>query len=274
MNKSFNIVLVLISLMALLIVNIQPVKGLSLGPVFIIADGSVAGTNNIRRNGAIYILTGNISGSIWVQRSNIVIDGAGYFVQGNGTGTGIDLSNGSGGDPSRDRINNVTIRNIRIVGFQTDIHSYNSNNNTFTGIHALSGFVLSGSLSNTIKYNTIENWGISIHYCPSSSVITENNFIKCGVIVWLSAEPKLDRNYWSNYSAKYPNAKEVGNTGIWDTPYDYGESLGPFYDNHPLMNPVAIPLDQIPEFPSLIILPLLMITILFAAAVYRKKTPV
>ena len=55
----------------------------------------------------------------------------------------------------------------------------------------------------------------------------------------------MDRNYWSDYLTKYPNAKEIGNSGIWDTPYNYGGSLGDFTDNHPLIEPVSV----IPEFP-------------------------
>jgi LPXTG-motif cell wall-anchored protein len=36
---------------------------------------------------------------------------------------------------------------------------------------------------------------------------------------------------------RYPNATEIGNTGIWDTPYEGHEF---FTDNHPLVEPVAV----------------------------------
>jgi hypothetical protein len=57
-----------------------------LGSVTINADGSVTGTNNIHRDGDIYTLTGNISGGIQIQKSNIILDGAGYAVEGAGEG--------------------------------------------------------------------------------------------------------------------------------------------------------------------------------------------
>ena len=72
----------------------------SVGNVIINADGSVTDTNNIQQIGSTYILTANISGTIQVQKSNVVLDGAGYAVEGNGEGRGLDLSNGRGEDPS------------------------------------------------------------------------------------------------------------------------------------------------------------------------------
>ena len=56
---------------------------------FINPDGSVTGTNNIQRNGNVYTLTGNISGGISVQKSYLVIDGAGYTIDGNGQDIGV-----------------------------------------------------------------------------------------------------------------------------------------------------------------------------------------
>ena len=54
-------------------------------------DGSVTGTNNIQRKGDVYTLTGNISVGIQVQKSSIILDGAGYTITGNGIGTGVDF---------------------------------------------------------------------------------------------------------------------------------------------------------------------------------------
>jgi parallel beta-helix repeat protein len=41
-------------------------------------------------------------------------------------------------------------------------------------------------------------------------------------------------NYWSDYASRYPNASEVGNTGVGDTPYFINENN---MDRHPLMVP-------------------------------------
>ena len=62
-------------------------------------------------------------------------------------------------------------------------------------------------------------------------VITENNFFNSGILVDLADAPIVDKNYWSAYTAKYPNAKEGGSSGIWDTPY-----FNATIDYHPLVN--------------------------------------
>jgi len=54
-------------------------------------DGIVTGTDKIQRSGNIYTFTGDIVGSIVIFRSGIVVDGAGYTLQGNGDRTGIWL---------------------------------------------------------------------------------------------------------------------------------------------------------------------------------------
>jgi parallel beta-helix repeat protein len=258
--------------MAFCLFAFQPVKSQFLGSVYISDDGSVVGTNTIQRNGDVYTLTANISGGIQVQKSNIVIDGAGYAAKGNGEyGRGIDLSNGVGQDPSRTEINNVTVKNLKIIHCYYAISSENTHNNTFIGNYIEdcdTGFWITGSSNNTLRYNTVKDCvtGISINYA-GMNVITENNIINNSLLVWLSTEPMVDRNYWNDYLTKYPNAKEIGNSGIWNTPYDYGGSLGNFTDNHPLIEPVPV----IPEFPLFLIMPLFMVTMLLIAIVYKRR---
>jgi hypothetical protein len=52
---------------------VQPVKSQFLGSVYIAADGSIVGTNSIQQVGSTYTLTANISGTIQVQKNNIII---------------------------------------------------------------------------------------------------------------------------------------------------------------------------------------------------------
>jgi parallel beta-helix repeat protein len=178
--------------------------------VYIRADGSIEGTDKIQRSGDIYTLTGDISGWIVVQKSYILLDGAGYSVQGNGTGVGIDLSNNRGSDPSRPKISNVTVKNVQIVNFDCGIEHVNTSNNTIIGNYiadCFTGINVRGSPNNVlIKNNTSANNvnGISIAYSGGNQIITENNMINDVVssnnviIVWLSDQPKIDRNYWSD----------------------------------------------------------------------------
>ncbi len=72
-------------------------------------------------------------------------------------------------------------------------------------------------------------------------VITENNFFNSGTLVDLADAPFVDRNYWSNYTAAYPNATEVDSSGIWDTPYvdEVTWATNRSIDYHPLVNPIT-----------------------------------
>ncbi len=242
----------------------QPIKSQFLGTVYISHDGSVTGTDKIQLNGNIYTLTGNISGGIHVQTSYVIIDGAGYTVDGGGEGIGIDLSNGRGQDPSRTQINNVTIKNLKIINFIHGIGNENTCNNTFIGNYVSdcdTGFWITGSSNNTLVHNTVKDCvtGISINYCGHGNLILENNIINVRISVWLSPEPTVDRNYWSLYLTRYPHAKEIDSSGIGDIPYNYGGSLGNYTDNHPLMEPILSSQANIPEFPSQIILILFIV---------------
>ena len=71
--------------------NIQEVRAMG-GTIYIMADGSISpSTAPIHLEGALYTLLGNISDTIVVERSNIVIDGNGYTLEGNGAEDGFLL---------------------------------------------------------------------------------------------------------------------------------------------------------------------------------------
>jgi parallel beta-helix repeat protein len=223
---------------------IIPIKAETHEAIYIRADGSVEGTDKIQRNGTVYTLTSNISGSIQVQKSHVVVDGGGYTVEGSGGGRGIDLSNWSGQNPLR--ITNVTVKNTRIINFDHGVDGANSYNNTFMGNYLANcsvGIWLLGSengfANNTITLNTFENNTGAIHmdYSGKNNVVTQNNLINngIGISVFLSQQPIVDRNYWSDYLARYPNAEEIDDSGVWDTPYDREA----FTDNHPLVKPIS-----------------------------------
>ncbi|XHH08474.1 MAG: right-handed parallel beta-helix repeat-containing protein [Candidatus Bathyarchaeia archaeon] len=255
-------------------INVQTVSAQNDSTVFIKPDGSVKGTNQILKQADTYTLTGNLSGSIQIQRSNIILDGGGYTIEGNGSGSAFDLSNGSGADPSRARINNVTITNFCITNFAAGISCTNSKNNVFDNNYITgcdSGIFVIGSENNLITSNTFENNAnaISIDYCKgTASVITKNNLINNDIIVWLSTAPVIERNYYSNYTAKYPEAKEINATGIWDTPYETGWAV----DTQPLVH--IIEANPIPEIPSWSVFPLILFTVLLTAFLKHKKRKV
>ncbi|WGM88813.1 MAG: right-handed parallel beta-helix repeat-containing protein [Candidatus Bathyarchaeum tardum] len=272
-TKATLLVLLIFCVLLLSIPNIGLVK--AEGTIYIRSDGAVEGTDKIQRNGEIYVLTGNISAGIQVQKSNIVLDGAGYTVQGNGVENqrGIDLSNDRGSDLSRPKISNVTVKDMRIVNFSCGVAHVNTANNTIIANYIADCFIginVMGSPNDfLIKNNTFVNNvnPISIAYSGGVQVITENSFIDGNfIIVWLSPEPDVDRNYWSDY-----NGSDENNDGIGDTPYvittspeDYGDA-----DNYLLMEPVDDTL--IAEFPFWTPLLIFLVAFLVVAIIYRQK---
>jgi len=133
-----------------LAVNIQPVK--ASGTIYIRADGSVEGTDKISTvDNITYTFTDNIYDSIVVERDNIVADGAGYTLQGTGSGYGINLSGRS----------NVTLRNMEINAFNIGVYLNSSSDyNTISGNYITNnmyGVFLFYSSDNTVSGNNITN---------------------------------------------------------------------------------------------------------------------
>ena len=247
---------VLILLAGLFIVYPSNVKAQS-SNIYINADGEVVGTNNIQRNGDLYVLTSNISGGIAIQKGNIVLDGAGYTIQGHG-GTGIDLTGNLTEYPSLYEVRNVTVENLRIMNFNYSINAHGSSGNTFF-------YDYIGSTTNDSKSEIILYWnsgGNNITHCTitgtiwielsSGNTITENNLLG-GMFLQLCGNETVNRNFWGDYLTRYPNATEIDSSGIGNTPYmfdTYREVTGTLQDNHPLLKPISIPNFGVPTLSS------------------------
>ncbi|MDR2204283.1 MAG: right-handed parallel beta-helix repeat-containing protein [Nitrososphaerota archaeon] len=118
MNKAEVTLLILLLLSMVFVEALEPVNAQSPGVIRIKADGSVTGTNKILRNESVYTVVGDLFASvaqgdafIFVERSDIVLDGADFSVQGSGFGSAIHLL----------RSQNVTVKNFVIRGFSRGI---------------------------------------------------------------------------------------------------------------------------------------------------------
>jgi len=159
--------------------------------------------------------------------------------------------------------NNITDNNFGIFLRDSSNNSIISNNITDNQL----GFSLYHSTDNAISDNNIINNTSGIRLVSSSSNrIYNNNFIKNTVQVETSNSVNhWDRgypdggNYWSDYQERYPNASELNNSDIWNTPYVIDENN---QDNYPI----------IPEFPSFLILQLFMLATLLASLVFRSQS--
>jgi parallel beta-helix repeat protein len=130
--------------------------------VYINSDGSItpssapiSSVDNVN-----YTFTGNMSYPAYygvvVERSNIVIDGNGYTVQGNSSSTPYSL-NYSGNGLSLTGISNVTIENANIENFHNGIYLSDSNNNIIRDDNATAneeGIYLDSSSNNIVSGNT------------------------------------------------------------------------------------------------------------------------
>jgi parallel beta-helix repeat protein len=159
--------------------SIQPVK--ASGTIYIRAEGNIdpPAAPILSLDNVTYTFLGNIGDSIIVERDNIVVDGAGYTLQGSGVASAIILSGRT----------NVTIENIEIKTFHEGIFLQNSSdnnlsNNTITDSENGFGILLVGSSNNSISRNSVRlstyaipeptSIGISILLSSNYSIITEN----------------------------------------------------------------------------------------------------
>ena len=208
----------------------------------ITSGGRVVGTDWIERRGDVYTFTGDVFGIIVVEKDGITIDGAGYAIRGNWSG--VDLNRYSNG-PSQPGCGGVVVKNVRFYDSGHIFASSNNNsfiNNTFEGGGLDIRYGSSPDyIGNVIKHNVFINCDSAIFIdWTMLSVVTENNFINCKIAIAIYGWVEFDRNYWSNYETSYFGAKEIGDTGVWDTPYNYDDSVWcPFVDSNPLVSPVA-----------------------------------
>lgn len=166
--------------------NVQPAKAWT-GTVYIRADGSIDPLDApiTTYDNITYRLTDNITSigdGIVIEKDNMVLDGAGYTIQGQNGGhhNGINLTGR----------NNITIKNINIQNYSYGIYLNNSYSNILSGnkiTNGRFGIFLEYSHNNTFIRNKItENLlGIrlfsSLNNIISRNSITKNNAIGIGL---------------------------------------------------------------------------------------------
>jgi hypothetical protein len=130
------------------------------GPVYIRSDGAIQGPN-IQRNGDVYTFAGDVEGPLYVEKDDIVIDGAGHSLVG-GNNHGIVLEQRHG----------VTVKNAHIT----------LNTGTIVNLQNTTDCALIG---NTLIGTPTENpWGwvgmvpIAVNCQDSQNLIIQNNVIR------------------------------------------------------------------------------------------------
>ena len=292
-KKAIGVSLVLALLFSLaagtLLVNLanaNPIAPRSYPQITINSDGSITPpTAPINRTGNVYTLTEDIlEQTIMIYRSDIMLEGAGHIInvpkksEGNTIyqTIGIWLLPDEDADGVINR-KNVIIKNLTVFG---TIEIYCGDNCQIEKVRAKNIWV--DGNSNTIKDSTC---GVGLSNNAQNNVITRNNINSLwvgndcysnkfylnnfnlteypGVFSTISWDNGNIGNFWSNYTTKYPDAIELGNSGIGNTPYtiekeyltsqlekQYGGlanvtfmSIGyvPLVDRFPLMYPWGAP---------------------------------
>jgi parallel beta-helix repeat protein len=182
-------VLLLTGILALAF-DIKPVR--ASGTTYIRADGSIdppdAPISTV--DNVTYTLSGNITSDvdgIVVERSNIIVDGAGYTVQGPGCDGLCPASNGIVLTEGR---SNVTIENTNVKNFHDGISLSSSSNNSISGnniTNNTNGIKLDSSpnYNNMSGNNVTNNTNGIVLYSSSNNNISGNNITENGYGVWL-----------------------------------------------------------------------------------------
>jgi parallel beta-helix repeat protein len=221
----FGIMLTLLLMSVLAVaLNIRQVRAQE--TIHIRADGSIdpptapiTSADNIT-----YTFTDNINSDadgILVERSNIIIDGKEYTIQGSGSGNGIYWSG----------INNITVKNANIKDFKYAIWLNASSGNTIYGNNITNnidrGILASRSPNNIISRNNIANNDIGIDitdYPATNNAIYENNLINntYAVISYYTSDNKYYHNNFINNTLSQQPFLSFANPNVWDDGYPVG----------------------------------------------------
>jgi nitrous oxidase accessory protein len=234
-----------------------------------------------------------------VERDNVVLNGAGYRLQGNGNQNGITLRTN----------NNITVKNLKLSSFQIGIVVMGSDNNKIlenTITDNLRGLDFTASENNTVSGNYIANntdgialeniynniventitnninigiflygagynniignnitnngRGILVSICYNNTIY-HNNFVNnTNLVITDDSNGIWDNGEEGNYWDNYTGLDSDGD-GIGDTPYIINENN---QDNYPLINIIS-------EFPSLIFVLPIIVAVSVGLLVYFKK---
>ena len=270
-----------------------------------VADNYLGG---LTITGSANFITGNTAGSIMLAGTRNVVSGNSLNINRYDSGYGIELN----GDYNFISNNTEAGNDAGIaVGYAINTSgSYNIFAGNTVEEAGLWGILMGGGSYNVFYGNLVANCGGLGHDGYGLALGEENiesatNNLFFGNIFmnnsknfgenwqtlgYNSFDNGKEGNYWDDYLSKYPNATEVDNSGIGNTPYFVYSNVT---DNYPLvkepnasdalptlpspwsslLSSVAVPSSTptVREFPTLAILPLFAVIILLSIIFFRKR---
>jgi parallel beta-helix repeat protein len=262
---AFAIIATLLTSMLIFAINIQSGSAAWSGSVYIRTDGSIDPPDApiYTTDNVTYVLTDNITSDligIDVERSNIVLDGAGYTIQGSMT----PYSHGIGCYQS-----NTTVINVIVNGFWADIDlggSFNNvtsntvweidilgssnnvarnsfgyvwiggsfNNVSDNRITAGSGHIaiwMTGASNNILSRNNITNSevGIVLYANSNHNNLSSNNIANNRDGIAFYYDCGNNRIYHNNFVNKVRDVVPLGTVNVWDDGYPSG---GNYWSNY------------------------------------------
>jgi len=262
---SVFISILLVTGMLTLAFDIRPVR--AQGTIYIRADGSIdpsdAPISTVDK--VTYTFTGDIiNDSIVIERDNIIIDGAGYTLQGIGSGIGFYLQG----------TNLVTIKNTRITNFGFGIELDSSYNNIISGNNITGcdgegagwGIAVDASSDNNISGNNImanSVAGISVYgVYPQAPHANDNRIVgnnitannNTGIVLSYSTNSIISGNIIANNGQgiviESASCNISGNTFINDglRLYDYYQYYQNSVENNTVNGKPLVYLDGVSDY--------------------------
>ncbi len=178
-KTAFTLTLAFLCILTVFALDVQTAQAITINE-----DGSIVGTDRLSRDGNVYTLTGDIIYTIRVTKSNVVLDGAGFTLEGSeieGNGAGIILLPEAKG---------VTIKNMNIKGFGNAI-TLTGSGHTVTGCSVTdcsTGIWLNDAAANVITNNIFIDTPSGIRLGDSSNnQLNNNKFTNSSLSIGLEA---------------------------------------------------------------------------------------
>jgi len=293
------LIMVMVVTMGTSIVAVEIQKAKASGTIYINSNGSITPSDApiFTSDNITYTFTDDINDSIVVLRSNITIDGAGHTLNGTGTGllAGLTIEYVAAAD------DNVTVKNVNIMGFGVGIGLISAENITISfcnitnngdGIwfgevwnctisgnliaNNTNGVYLSSAQDNAFYGNNITNNdnGVRLLYSTDNKFyhnyfvdnINQTYVEQGNANIWDDGYPS-GGNYWSDFKERYPGVEDNYGGPNQDEPGSDGFWDGPYeinpdnIDNYPI----------VPEFSTLASTLLILFVLTTAIALYKRR---
>lgn len=175
---------------------------LAFTPITIQKDGPITpSTAPITREGNMYKLNSDINSPLIVQANNVVIDGRGHLLSGNGSINNLFIQLSPSG-VNLTSVSGVTVKNFNLQNFKSAILLQNASNNIVVSCsfsRNTEGITCINTANNTLTRNTFTNYpqlGIHLIACRNDQIA--NNHLENQITLDQSNGIIITQNYISN----------------------------------------------------------------------------